>query len=76
MASYILALPAQIEEAVKKMEKIAVYPGTFDPITLGHMDVIRASSVIFDEVIVGILNNTSKSFKILNHTYHKNFKRM
>lgn len=42
------------------MKKIAVYPGTFDPITLGHLDVIKASSVIFDKAIVAILINPKK----------------
>lgn len=41
-------------------KKIAVYPGTFDPITLGHLDVIRKSAAVFDEVIVGILTNPQK----------------
>lgn len=42
------------------MKRIAVYPGTFDPITLGHMDIIEASSAIFDEVVVGLLINSQK----------------
>lgn len=40
--------------------KIAVYPGSFDPVTNGHLDVIRRSAVVFDKVIVGVLNNGSK----------------
>jgi pantetheine-phosphate adenylyltransferase len=39
----------------------AIYPGSFDPVTLGHLDIIKRSAAIFDEVIVGVLNNTSKS---------------
>ncbi len=39
----------------------AIYPGSFDPVTLGHVDIIRRSSEIFDEVIVGVLHNTSKT---------------
>ncbi|MCR4943195.1 MAG: pantetheine-phosphate adenylyltransferase [Clostridium sp.] len=41
--------------------KIAVYPGSFDPITLGHLDVIRRGAKIFDKVIVGVLVNVNKS---------------
>ncbi|MBP5760702.1 MAG: adenylyltransferase/cytidyltransferase family protein, partial [Verrucomicrobia bacterium] len=40
---------------------IAVYPGSFDPIHNGHIDVIRRASRIFDKVIVTIANNESKS---------------
>ncbi len=40
--------------------KIAVYPGSFDPITNGHMDIIKRASKIYDKVIVGVLNNSSK----------------
>ncbi len=39
----------------------AVYPGTFDPMTYGHMDVIRRATQLFDEVIIGVLHNSSKS---------------
>ena len=39
---------------------IAIYPGSFDPVTLGHLDIIRRSANIFDELIVGILVNNSK----------------
>ena len=39
----------------------AIYPGTFDPLTRGHLDVIQRASTIFDTVVVGLLNNTSKS---------------
>lgn len=38
----------------------AVYPGSFDPVTLGHMDIIRRSVKIVDELIVGVLNNNAK----------------
>lgn len=41
--------------------KKAIYPGTFDPITYGHLDVIRRASAIADELIVGVLRNSSKS---------------
>ena len=39
---------------------IAVYPGSFDPVTLGHMDIISRSSKLFDKLIVGVLVNSSK----------------
>lgn len=39
---------------------IAVAPGTYDPITLGHVDVIERASAIFDELIVGVAKNSSK----------------
>ncbi|MBE6047464.1 MAG: pantetheine-phosphate adenylyltransferase [Clostridium sp.] len=41
--------------------KIAVYPGSFDPITLGHLDVIKRGAKVFDKVIVGVLVNVNKS---------------
>ena len=40
---------------------VAIYPGSFDPITLGHLDVIERSSKIFDEVVVAIGINSSKN---------------
>ncbi len=40
---------------------IAVYPGSFDPVTLGHYDIIERSSKIMDHVIVGVLRNNSKT---------------
>jgi len=45
-----------------KMMKVqrAVYPGSFDPITNGHMDIIKRASPIFDELVVAISNNLSK----------------
>ena len=39
----------------------AVYPGSFDPATYGHLDIIRRAAALFDEVIVGVLNNSAKS---------------
>ena len=41
--------------------KAAIYPGSFDPVTFGHLDVIKRASEIFDELIVSVLNNTQKS---------------
>jgi pantetheine-phosphate adenylyltransferase len=41
--------------------KTAVYPGTFDPITLGHMDIIRRGAKLVDRLVVGITTNLAKS---------------
>lgn len=38
----------------------AIYPGSFDPVTYGHLDIIKRSSSMFDEVVVGVLNNSAK----------------
>ncbi len=40
--------------------KIAVYPGSFDPVTNGHLDIIKRSANVFDKVIVGVLDNMAK----------------
>ena len=42
------------------MEKTAIYPGTFDPITLGHCDLIQRASKLFDQVIIAIAASPSK----------------
>ena len=39
----------------------AIYPGSFDPVTFGHLDIIERSSKIVDELVVGVLNNSSKN---------------
>ena len=39
----------------------AVYPGSFDPVTNGHLDIIRRSRCLADELIVGVLNNKAKT---------------
>lgn len=41
--------------------RIGVYPGTFDPITLGHMDIIRRGAKLVDELIIGVTTNVAKS---------------
>lgn len=41
--------------------RIAVYPGTFDPITLGHEDIVRRAANLFDEVIVAVAGSTNKT---------------
>ena len=62
--------------------KIAVYPGTFDPITFGHIDVIKKSLKIFDKLIVATTNNTDKDYffsideriDIINNSLFKDLK--
>ena len=48
-------------KGVGEQMKIAVYPGSFDPVTKGHLDVIRRASRIFDKVIVAVLVNRAKT---------------
>ena len=42
------------------MEAVAIYPGTFDPITNGHTDIVHRATRIFDRVIVAVAESTSK----------------
>lgn len=41
--------------------KRAIYPGSFDPLTLGHLDMIERSAKIVDELVIGVLNNSAKN---------------
>ena len=41
--------------------RVGVYPGTFDPITLGHMDIIRRGAKLVDRLVIGVTTNPSKS---------------
>ena len=43
------------------MTRIGVYPGTFDPLTLGHMDIIRRGATLVDRLVIGVTTNPSKS---------------
>ncbi len=43
------------------MTRIGVYPGTFDPITLGHMDIIRRGAKLVDRLVIGVTTNPSKN---------------
>ncbi|MBY8821005.1 pantetheine-phosphate adenylyltransferase [Sphingomonas colocasiae] len=42
-------------------DRVGVYPGTFDPITLGHMDIIRRGAKLVDRLVIGVTTNPSKS---------------
>ena len=44
------------------MNKVAIYPGTFDPITYGHIDVIKKALKLFDKIIVGVSNVSNKNY--------------
>ncbi len=44
------------------MTKIAIYPGTFDPITYGHIDVIKKSLKLFDKIVVGVSEESNKDY--------------
>lgn len=47
--------------SVHPVERIAVYPGSFDPVTCGHEDIIQRAAKQFDRLIVAVLNNSSKN---------------
>ena len=44
------------------MSKVAIYPGTFDPITFGHIDVIKKGLKLFDSIVVGVSNGENKDY--------------
>ena len=44
------------------MHKTAIYPGTFDPITFGHIDVIKKSLKLFDKIVVGVSDESNKDY--------------
>ena len=64
------------------MSKTAIYPGTFDPITFGHIDVIKKSLKLFERVIVAVsdvenkdyLFNSSERIEIVNNALFKDLK--
>ena len=44
------------------INKVAIYPGTFDPITYGHIDVIKKALKLFDKIVVGVSNVSNKNY--------------
>ena len=44
------------------MKKVAIYPGTFDPITFGHIDVIKKALKLFDKVVIAASDGTNKNY--------------
>ena len=44
------------------MKKIAIYPGTFDPITFGHIDVIKKALKLFDKIIIATSDGVNKNY--------------
>ena len=44
------------------MNKVVIYPGTFDPITYGHIDVIKKALKLFDKIVVGVSNVSNKNY--------------
>ena len=45
-----------------KLMKIAVFPGSFDPITLGHLDIVNRGINLFDKIIIGVGSNSEKKY--------------
>jgi pantetheine-phosphate adenylyltransferase len=43
------------------MSRVAVFPGSFDPMTNAHLDVARRAATLLDRLVIGVLNNTRKS---------------
>ena len=46
--------------------KIAVFPGSFDPITLGHVDIVKRALPLFDKIIVAVGRNANKAYTTIN----------
>jgi pantetheine-phosphate adenylyltransferase len=53
-------MPQKIKEKDYTMRKVAIYPGSFDPITYGHIDIVERALEIFDKVILAIAHNAEK----------------
>ena len=48
-------------EETEHIMKTAIYPGTFDPVTYGHLDIISRAAKLFDRVVIGVFNNSAKT---------------
>ena len=46
---------------MSKIQRVGIYPGTFDPITLGHMDIVRRSLKMVDKLVIGVATNPGKT---------------
>jgi len=53
--------PSQQPTRSEAATRIAIYPGTFDPITLGHVDVVKRGLKLFDRIVVGVAENPNKN---------------
>lgn len=53
------------------MKRVAVFPGSFDPITKGHEEIVRRAAAMFDEIIVAVGSNTSKSYLFSESQRHQ-----
>jgi len=59
--------------------RVAIYPGSFDPLTLGHVDIIERGSALFDSIVVAVLRNVDKSplftvderLEMIRHTFRE-----
>jgi pantetheine-phosphate adenylyltransferase len=54
-------MPGQAAESYPKPDTVAIYPGSFDPLTNGHLDVIARASKLVDRLVVAVLTNTQKA---------------
>jgi pantetheine-phosphate adenylyltransferase len=55
-----LNLPSATKLKGQQLKRVAIYPGSFDPVTNGHIDIVRRGRILFDEIIVAILHNPNK----------------
>ncbi len=49
----------------ERRPRIGLYPGTFDPVTLGHLDIIKRAVKLVDHLVIGVATNTSKNADVL-----------